>query len=178
MTGFTWKCVFWAGLIKDKSILVCYLHISCIRSACQHARRCSVCSWSRVLSASLHSPAWMRLETSVFVLNRPVWRDLTDSPKWTSVVNKYYRYNLKWHVCLLECSCSKLTVKLDAAVTSPVFATNMAADSTCFVSMRQPSNNFGNGFIFICNKLPQKVFIRAVVHSQLCCWTLSPLTTA
>ncbi len=49
-------------------------------------------------------------------------------------------------------------MKLDAAVTSPVFATNMAADSTCFVSMRQPSNNFGNGFIFIRNTLPQKVF--------------------
>lgn len=69
-------------------------------------------------------------------------------------------------------SCSKLTVKLDAAVASPVFATNIAADSTCFVSMREPSNNFGNGFIFICNKLPQKVletFIRYCAFTTECC---------
>lgn len=54
-------------------------------------------------------------------------------------------------------TCSKLTVKLNAAVTSPVLATSIAALSTCFVLMRPSSNNFGNGFIFISNKLLQKV---------------------
>lgn len=49
-------------------------------------------------------------------------------------------------------TCSKLTVKLNAAVTSPVLATSIAAHSTCFVLMRPSSNNFGNGFKAISNK--------------------------